>query len=139
MPRRRSSPEVGIAFGALFVLVVAIAFAERRQRRQSVDLETTNKQLRQLQKHTHEQAVRIEGLEEEKPTEMFEAMQREMGEMLLELDGPAGANVDLRRGVPGMANPALLEPPVPGDEIVLPAELGADEDPGGGDGLREPE
>lgn len=107
MPRRSGSTELDIAAVALLVTAVTVYLGGRRLRHQAEDLGTADRQLRRLGEHNREQAQTIDRLEGERPTEMFESMRREMGEVLLELDGPAGADVDLRRGAPGMPNPAL--------------------------------
>lgn len=120
----RASLELDVAAVALLVAAVAVYIGARRLRRKADDLATAGEQLHQLAKHNGEQARRIADLEAERPTEMFEAMRREMGEALIELDGPAGADVDLRRGACGMPNPALAEPPGEGDVVVLPRAEG---------------
>jgi hypothetical protein len=94
VPRRSASLPLDIAGVALLLVAVTVYIASRRLRRQSDDLATADKQLRQLGHHNRDQAEKIAELEEERPTKMFEAMQREIGEMLIELDGPAGPEVD---------------------------------------------
>jgi hypothetical protein len=106
--RRSASLELDVAAIALLVVAVAVFVASRRLRRQADDLATADKQLKQLGQHNREQAGRITELEEEVPTEMFEAMRQEMGEMLIELDGPAGPDVDIIVGLEEPeVNPAL--------------------------------
>lgn len=127
MKPRRSTLELDIATIALAAAVVAVFIASGRMNRQSDDLETAAKQLRQLASHNQDQAAEIADLRAEVGVpkashfeDAIRALERQLQETWFELDEPAGADVDLRRGVPGEANPALLEPPGPGDEIVLP-------------------